>query len=97
MRIPEQNEHRFRPTDVLIGVSNTGVGMTPEQSEHIFERFYRADPARSRQTASFGLAIAREVLRAHHGSVEVVSQPGQGTAFRLRLPAAPPGTTERNR
>lgn len=79
--------------DILVRVRDTGVGMTPEQTAHIFERFYRADPARQRQAESFGLglAIARETIRAHHGNVTVQSEPGRGTVFEITLPVGREG------
>ncbi len=71
-----------------IGVADTGEGIPPEHLPHIFERFYRADSARSRRHggAGLGLAIAREIARLHGGEIRVESQPGRGSRFELRLP-----------
>lgn len=71
-------------------VRDTGMGMSREDAAHIFERFYRADPARSRAASGsgLGLSIAHWVIEAHGGSIEVESQVGQGSTFMVRLPLA---------
>lgn len=71
-------------------VQDTGIGMTQKDMEHIFERFYRADPARSRAVggSGLGLAIVDWVVRAHRGTVTVDSQVGQGSTFVVTLPLA---------
>jgi heavy metal sensor kinase len=71
-----------------ITVRDTGQGIAPEDLPHIFDRFYRADKARSRTKggSGLGLSIVRWVVDAHHGEIEVESTPGQGTTFRVRLP-----------
>jgi two-component system OmpR family sensor kinase len=80
----------------VIEISDTGPGLSPEQREHVFERFYRVDEARTRRTDSaatgtgLGLAIVAAIVRAHHGTVEVISEPGQGATFRVALPALEP-------
>jgi len=72
---------------VMIEVQNSGDGVRPEDLPHIFERFYRGDPARTRQNgAGVGLAIARSITEAHGGQIEVESTPGEGAQFRVRLP-----------
>jgi heavy metal sensor kinase len=72
----------------LLSVSDTGVGIAADDLPHIFERFYRADKSRSRSAggAGLGLAIVKWVAESHGGSAEVVSQPGRGSTFTLRLP-----------
>lgn len=72
-------------------VRDTGIGIAEEDVAHIFERFYRADPARSRAAggSGLGLAIADWVVRAHGGSIAVKSQVGQGSTFTVTLPLAP--------
>jgi heavy metal sensor kinase len=72
-------------------VSDTGIGIAPEDAAHIFERFYRADPARSRTAggSGLGLAIVDWVVRAHAGSISVKSQMGRGSTFTVILPLAP--------
>ncbi|GAC1565620.1 MAG: ATP-binding protein [Ktedonobacteraceae bacterium] len=71
-----------------IVVQDTGIGIAPEDSSHIFERFYRADPARTRKVggSGLGLSIVDWVIRAHEGSIHVESQVGQGSTFTLSLP-----------
>ncbi|MCX7817933.1 MAG: HAMP domain-containing histidine kinase [Kiritimatiellae bacterium] len=71
-------------------VRDTGIGIAPEHLPRIFERFYRADPARSRSSgrAGLGLAIAQEAVRRQGGRIEVSSQPGRGSEFVVTLPTA---------
>lgn len=75
---------------VSISVADTGEGIPPEHLPHVFERFYRADPARSRATggAGLGLAIVREFVELMGGRVEVQSVVGEGTRFTVFLPLA---------
>ncbi|MEO3750677.1 ATP-binding protein [Streptomyces sp. B6B3] len=74
---------------VLLTVSDTGRGIAPEHLPHVFDRFYRADPSRSRATggSGLGLAITRHLVEAHDGRVEARSTPGRGSEFTIRLPA----------
>jgi len=71
-------------------VADRGPGMTQEQASHVFERFYRTDDARTRTRggAGLGLAIAASLAAAHGGELTVRTGPGEGAAFRLRLPLA---------
>jgi heavy metal sensor kinase len=71
-----------------IRVVDTGTGIAPEALPHLFDRFYRGDPARSRQDGGFGLglAIVKWVAESHGGTVEVSSQPGAGSTFTVTLP-----------
>jgi two-component system, OmpR family, sensor kinase len=72
-------------------VRDTGIGIAPEDIPHIFERFYRADPARSRVASGsgLGLSIAEWAVRIHGGFLTVESQVGQGSTFTVTLPLAP--------
>lgn|GEM_PF-831546 len=81
---------------VRFEVEDTGVGIAPEDVEHIFERFYTADRSRSRPGAGtgLGLAIAREIVRAHGGSIGVDSAVGRGSRFWFELPRSGPRAAE---
>ena len=70
-------------------VTDTGIGIEPEDRPHIFERFYRADRGRESDEhgSGLGLAIARWIAEAHNGEISVHSQPGQGSTFTVLLPA----------
>jgi two-component system sensor histidine kinase SenX3 len=79
----------MRDGEVQIAVTDRGVGIAPEFTERVFERFFRIDPARSRSTGGtgLGLAIVKHVAANHGGSATVWSRPGTGSTFTLRLPA----------
>jgi two-component system sensor histidine kinase SenX3 len=85
---------RRREDAVEVSVSDEGIGIAADDVERIFERFYRVDPARSRETGGtgLGLAIVKHVVGNHGGEISVWSRPGEGSTFTLRLPvaAAPP-------
>ncbi|HTR20315.1 MAG TPA: ATP-binding protein [Gemmatimonadales bacterium] len=80
---------------VKLGVSDTGIGIAPGDLPHIFDRFWRADSARTRTGerpgVGLGLAICKWIAEAHGGSIEVQSRPGRGTTFTVTLPATAPG------
>jgi two-component system, OmpR family, sensor kinase len=76
---------------LLVSITDSGVGISPEVQKHIFDRFYQADPARKggkRHGAGLGLAIAREIVHAHGGRISVRSRLGEGTTFEVVLPVA---------
>jgi signal transduction histidine kinase len=75
-------------TTATLAVADHGPGIAPEHIDHVFERFYRADPARSPAGAGLGLAIAAEIVVAHGGSIRVTNEEGAGAAFTVRLPVA---------
>ena len=81
---------RRRNGSVEVAVSDTGTGIPAEHLPRLFERFYRADPARGRGEGGtgIGLAIARSVVEAHGGQIKAESRPGQGSIFTFDLPAA---------
>ncbi|GAB2528553.1 HAMP domain-containing sensor histidine kinase [Nocardia heshunensis] len=74
--------------EVAMEVADTGPGLDPEQAERVFERFYRADASRSRESggSGLGLSIVQALVAAHGGKVSVTSAPGEGTTFTVRLP-----------
>jgi two-component system OmpR family sensor kinase len=76
---------------VVLDVEDDGPGMTPQQAQRVFERFYRADAARNRASGGtgLGLAIVAGLVSAHGGTVSVRTAPGQGADFQVRLPLSP--------
>ncbi|MCB9078170.1 MAG: HAMP domain-containing protein [Anaerolineaceae bacterium] len=76
---------------IIATVTDNGPGIPPENLPHLFNRFYRVDSARTRTAGGFGLglAITREIVRLHGGTIDVQSQSGQGTTFTVGLPARP--------
>ena len=71
---------------VVLTVSDTGVGIPPEEQAHIFERFHRVGSGDQQPGWGIGLALVAEMTAAHDGSVEVFSEPGKGSQFVVRLP-----------
>ena len=74
---------------IRIKVKDTGEGIPPEDIPFIFDRFWRADKSRTREGKShsgLGLAIAKQLIQAHHGTIEVQSQVNEGTTFIIELP-----------
>ena len=71
-----------------IAVTDSGIGISESDQKRIFERFYRVDPSRSRETGGtgLGLSIVKHVAANHGGEVKLFSQPGVGSTFTLRLP-----------
>jgi two-component system, OmpR family, sensor kinase len=83
---------RARDGRLEITVSDSGRGIPPDQLEHIFERFYRADASRPRDSggSGLGLAIARAIVEAHGGRIRAESSPGKGATFGIELPGYEP-------
>ncbi|MCX2949619.1 sensor histidine kinase [Lentzea sp. NEAU-D7] len=80
----------FRWQDrAVLEVTDTGTGIAPDDVPHVFDRFWRADKSRSRRTggSGLGLAITRHLVEAHGGTVSVTSALGEGSTFRISLPA----------
>ena len=73
-----------------VAITDSGVGISPEDQERIFERFYRVDDSRSRDTGGtgLGLAIVKHVVNIHRGELSVFSRPGLGSTFTIRIPLA---------
>ena len=81
----------FRENVVEIAVTDTGIGIAPEDLPHVFDRFWRADRSRAhdgrwRSGTGLGLSIAQSLIRAHGGRIWAESVPGEGTTFRFTLP-----------
>lgn len=76
-------------TQAQLSVTDTGAGIAPEEQRHIFDRFYRTDPARSRGGSGLGLALARSIVLAHEGRIGVDSRVGRGSCFTVLLPLVP--------
>ena len=76
----------------VLTVADTGIGIAPEHLPHLFDRFYRVDPSRSKASGrnGLGLAISKAIVDAHRGTIEVSSQPDAGTTFTVQLPGSSP-------
>jgi two-component system, OmpR family, phosphate regulon sensor histidine kinase PhoR len=82
--VPHGNTIQFSITD-------TGIGIAPEDRMHIFERFYKADKSRTRskEGSGLGLSIVKRIIDLHHGSIDLESEPGKGSTFTISLPVTP--------
>ena len=86
------HEHEHQPDEIRFQISDTGPGIAPEEQPKIFEMFYRTLATQiGYEGSGIGLALARQLARAHGGSLTVHSQPGHGATFTLQLPIGPPG------
>ncbi|MCL2025038.1 MAG: ATP-binding protein [Coriobacteriia bacterium] len=76
---------------IVVQVSDTGIGISQENLEHLFKRFWRADAARARATGGIGvgLSITKEIIDRHKGHIEIESEENKGTTFRVFLPKSP--------
>lgn len=84
VRVTLDADHKY----FYIRVADSGIGIPEDCVEHIFERFFRVDKARSREVGGtgLGLAITQNVIQMHHGVIDVESTPGEGTTFGIRIP-----------
>lgn len=82
---------RAKPDVAVVAVTDTGIGIAPDDLPRVFDRFYRADPARSRVAGGtgLGLAIAKWIADAHDAGIDVESKLGEGTTFAFRIPVSP--------
>jgi signal transduction histidine kinase len=82
-------------SDAVIEIEDTGIGIADEDLPRIFDRFFRADRARSREVpgSGLGLSIARWIAETHQGRIEVESLLGAGSTFRIVLPLVSPETS----
>jgi heavy metal sensor kinase len=89
-------ESTVRDGEITVSVRDTGIGIAPGDLPHIFDRFWRADQARSRTGqrpgVGLGLAISKWIAEAHGGTISVQSRPGRGTTFLVKLPMAAPAS-----
>jgi two-component system OmpR family sensor kinase len=79
------------PSGAVVTISDTGPGLDRESAEHAFDRFWRGESSRKRNTSGgsgLGLSIAKGIVDAHHGSIALDTAPGQGTIFTIQLPAS---------
>jgi signal transduction histidine kinase len=74
----------------ILTVADTGLGIADDDQRHVFERFFRADKARSREVggSGLGLAICQSIVEAHGGTISFTSRPNEGTTFVVKLPVA---------
>ena len=75
--------------DIVVDVSDTGIGVSAEDQARLFERFYKSDKARRSEGTGLGLAIAKHIIQAHGGDISVTSVVGEGATFRFTLPMHP--------
>jgi two-component system sensor histidine kinase SenX3 len=90
-RARPENHDDLEGPHAAVMVSDQGIGIARTDLDRIFERFYRVDPARARNTGGtgLGLSVVKHVAASHGGDVRVWSEPGQGSSFTLRLPLRP--------
>ena len=81
--------HLNSQQSIQISVKDSGIGISDEDMPHIFDRFYRCDPSRSRIGTGLGLSLAKAIARAHGGDITVTSEPNKGSTFTVVLPKTP--------
>ena len=84
VRVSLNGDHKF----FFVTVADSGIGISEEDKDQIFERFYRADKSHSTEIegTGLGLPIAKNIILMHHGAIKVSSKPGEGTSFQVRIP-----------
>ena len=84
VRVTLDADHKF----FYVKVADSGIGIPEEFQEHVFERFYRVDKARSRETGGtgLGLSITKKIILMHQGALKLQSKDGEGTTFTVRIP-----------
>ena len=84
VRVSLDADHKF----FYVTVDDSGIGIPEEYQDKIFERFYRVDKARSRETGGtgLGLSITKNIIQMHHGAIKVASKEDEGTTFSVRIP-----------
>ncbi|TMK12768.1 MAG: ATP-binding protein, partial [Alphaproteobacteria bacterium] len=83
-------EARRSSGELILAVSDTGVGIRPADQERVFEKFERGDPHARESGAGLGLSLVKSLIELHGGSVLIESRPSAGTTISCHLPAAPP-------
>lgn len=73
-------------SEIQVAFRDTGIGMSPEEQKHVFERFFRVDEARKKDGTGLGLAIVKQIVTLHGGVIELKSEPDSGSTFTIRLP-----------
>jgi signal transduction histidine kinase len=98
-RISVSLRHDAAREQAVLVVSDSGMGIAPEDLPHVFERFYRGDKSRQRDAgvsgSGLGLSICHSIVAAHGGTIHVESTPGAGSSFEVRFPATL-GTRQRD-
>ncbi len=84
---------RRQDGDAILAVKDDGPGMSVEDQQHIFDRFYRSDHSREGNGTGLGLALVHSIVQVHHGRIQVTSSPGKGSIFQVTLPLAPTPTS----
>ncbi len=84
VRVTLDADHKF----FYVKVADSGIGIPEEFQEHVFERFYRVDKARSRETGGtgLGLSITKKIILMHQGALKLQSKEGEGSTFTVRIP-----------
>ncbi|MFT4006307.1 MAG: ATP-binding protein, partial [Lacrimispora sp.] len=84
VRVTLDADHKF----FYVKVADSGIGIPEEFQEHVFERFYRVDKARSRETGGtgLGLSITKKIVLMHQGAIKLQSKEGGGSTFTVRIP-----------